>query len=231
MENLKYPYEKPRKIAENLWEVRGSWSNKLGRRMTIIRIEGKKLIVHSAIALEEAELAWLKGLGELVAIVAPNTFHCSEAAWMKEKFPAAELYVPAEKLKEFERFSAKDVNQDFPLVAEFVCVPMKGSKMQEAAFIHLPSRTLILCDLAFHMGEVFTGIGKIFAKWNRIHGRFGPSKLTKVLFTSNRDALLASYEKLLAFDFDRVVVNHGEVLESGGKERLKKAVEEIWSIS
>jgi|GEM_PF-5213146 len=61
-----------------------------------------------------------------------------------------------------------------------------------------------------------------------VGGRFGPSRLTRILFTRNREKLVSSYRKLLELDFDRVIVNHGNVLPSGGKELLAESVREIF---
>jgi hypothetical protein len=37
----------------------------------------------------------------------------------------------------------------------------------------------------------------------------------------DRPALRASVERILQWDFDRVVVTHGDVLEHGGKDALR----------
>lgn len=232
MARVEFDYFSPNELAENLWEVRGKWSNKLGRRMTVIRLSGNRLVLHSSIQLEESELAWLQSLGAPSFIVAPNIFHCSDADWMAEKFPAAEVFVPASKLAEFTKkgFQPKDVNSQFPalLANELKCIPMRGTRIDEAAFLHVPSKTLILCDLAFNMDDVFSGLEKWVMKWNKVGGRFGPSRITKWLFAKNQRALVESYEELLKHDFDRVIVNHGEVLDSGGREKLRSGVELIF---
>ena len=49
----------------------------------------------------------------------------------------------------------------------------------------------------------------------RSYGYFGPSKLDPLLIR-DRAAARTSMEKILAFDFDRVVVAHGDVVESVG---------------
>ena len=126
--------------------------------------------------------------------------------------------------------SPLDVNLSFPkeIAEELVCISMLGSRMEEAAFVHKPSRTLILCDLAFHLEDVFSGLERSIMKWNLVGVRFGPSKLTRILFATNKIMLKESYESLFAFDFDRVIVNHGEVLETGGKELLRASVREVF---
>jgi hypothetical protein len=55
----------------------------------------------------------------------------------------------------------------------------------------------------------------------RSYGRFGPSKLDPLLIRDRR-AARQSLEHVLGWDFDRVVVAHGDVLESGGHEALRQ---------
>ena len=50
--------------------------------------------------------------------------------------------------------------------------------------------------------------------------RLGPCKLGPLLIRDHRTAR-ESLERILAWDFDRVVVAHGDVLERGGHEILR----------
>lgn len=232
MEKSVFGYQAPRQIAENLWEVRGEWKNKFGRRMTVIRLSDKRLIFHSSIRLKPKDLEWLMSLGTPSFIIAPNKFHCSDASWMSNQFPSAELYIPKSKFNLFFKMGhkPKDVNAEFPsdISAELKCIPMAGANIEEAAFIHIPSGTLILCDLSFNMENVFSGFEKLIMKWNKVGGQFGPSRLTKLIFTKDRKSLIESYKKLLEEPFNRVIVNHGEILENQGKEQLRLGVERIF---
>lgn len=65
-----YPNQPPRKVAQDLWEISGGWSNKLGRRMTVIRQVDGSLLVHNALELSPSEMDQ-----RVSKIVAPNTFH------------------------------------------------------------------------------------------------------------------------------------------------------------
>lgn len=232
MSDVEFGYQAPRLVADNLWELRGEWRNKLGRRMTVIRLRDGRLVIHNAFRLKGQDLDWLNSLGKTSFIVAPNTFHCSDAGWMNRQFPMAELFVPQSKMQEFSSkgLLPKNVNSEFPaaLAAELPCFPMCGTRMDEAAFLHVPSKTLILCDLAFNMNDVFSGFEKWIMRWNKVGGRFGPSRLTKLIFAKDTRALLASYQELLSKDFDRVIVNHGEVLETQGQAKLQASVAEIF---
>jgi hypothetical protein len=122
-------------------------------------------------------------------------------------------------------FVAKDVNCEFPLAIseELACLPIQGTRISEAAFLHRPSRTLILCDSAFNMPDVFSGFERAFMRWNKVGGRFGPSRLTKWLFATDRKKLHASYLEILSRDFDRVIVNHGDIFKSAqSRNKLRK---------
>jgi hypothetical protein len=232
MDEIEFGYQPPRKLDEDLWEFRGDWKNKLGRRMTVIRLRDGRLVLHSSIRLRQGDLDWLLSQGTPSVIIAPNVFHCSDAGWMAKKFPAAELFVPKSKFKLFRSMglSPKDVNSDFPMTIadQLKCIPIQGTRFEEAAFLHIPSRTLVLCDLAFNMGDVFSGIEKLLMKWNRVGGQFGPSRLTKLVFAKDSRLLLSSYRDLLKEDFDRVIVNHGEVIKSGGRVGLSVGIERVF---
>jgi len=226
----RFGYFSAQELAPNLWEIKAQWSNKLGRRMTVIRLGDKRLVVHNPIELAPKEISWLESLGTVSSIVAPNIFHCSDAGWMAKEFPEATLFVPAKKIATFRKkgFNPKDLNVDFRDCPELLCIPMQGAWVEEAAFLHKPSRTLILCDLAFNMADLFTGFEKVVMKWNKVGGRFGPSRLTRLLFANDPRQLASSYRRLLGLDFDRVVVNHGDVLQTGGRARLEESVNEIF---
>ena len=53
-------------------------------------------------------------------------------------------------------------------------------------------------------------------------GGLRTSLMLKAL-TRDRGAARASFDRILAWDFDRVVVTHGEVLEHGGRAALREA--------
>jgi hypothetical protein len=227
-----YSYGKPVLLAPDLWEVRGEWSNAFGRRMTVVRYSNGDVFVHNAIRLNPPDLEWLRNLGPVRGIIAPNKFHSSDAPFMSREFPDATLFVPRAKLAEFKGagLTPHDVATDFQPAygGELECLPMCGTRVDESAFIHHPSRTLILCDLAMNMEDVFTGLNRKFMHWNKVGGRFGVTRLTRWMFTSDKKALVMSYGRLLEHDFDRVIVNHGAVLEANGKALLKASVEETF---
>jgi hypothetical protein len=98
----------------------------------------------------------------------------------------------------------------------------------EVAFFHRASRTLILCDLAFNFGRNAAAPTRLLMWMLRSYGHLGPSKLDPLLIR-DRQAARESLERILAWDFDRVVVAHGDVQESGGREILRQGY--AWLLS
>jgi hypothetical protein len=94
--------------------------------------------------------------------------------------------------------------------------------LEEVVFLHRPSRTLLLTDLAFHPTEASRPGLRFWCRINRVQHGFGPTLMLR-LFVRDRAALRASLDRVLAWDFDRVSVTHGEVLETGGREALRRA--------
>jgi hypothetical protein len=90
----------------------------------------------------------------------------------------------------------------------------------EVTFLHRQSRTLVLCDLAFNFGPEAPPATRVLMKLAGGYGRFGPTRLDPILIR-DRPAARQSFERILAWDFDRVVIAHGEVLEAGGPAALR----------
>jgi len=79
-----------------------------------------------------------------------------------------------------------------------------------------------LTDLAFNLPE-----GKVWGVLLLFEltgggGRFGPTRLGR-LAIRDKKAALKSLKTILERDFDRINVTHGDIVETGGKAKMKKA--------
>ena len=94
----------------------------------------------------------------------------------------------------------------------------------EHVFFHVPTRTLIVADLMFNFGPdepVWTELMLKVAVGGQHHP--GVSRPFKMAI-KDEAAFRESVGKMLAWDFDRVIVGHGDVIESGGKEKVSAAL-------
>ena len=223
------PYKPMCQIADDLYCVDGWWKRSpMGRRMTVMGVGDGGLAVHSAIRMSDADMRGLDVIGRVEYVIVPNPFHASEAPWYAERYPGARVLVPDRLRRAQERRMRVDgtVADDWPveLAGRLEALSIEGLRLSESAYFHAKSRTLVLTDLVMNYGDDhFTGISRLLMGWNGVVDRFGPSRLLRFCFIKNRAQLLSSLERVMQWDFDRVLMNHGRILETAGKARLREA--------
>jgi len=91
------------------------------------------------------------------------------------------------------------------------------------AFCHKATRTLIVADLVFNLSTDQNIVAKLFLKLNGIYDRVGCSRFFRA-FIKDREAFDRSIDEVLKWDFDRIVLGHGSIVERGGRTVLKQAL-------
>jgi glyoxylase-like metal-dependent hydrolase (beta-lactamase superfamily II) len=225
-----YPHGPIGFVDDGLFVVEGRWKrSRFERKMTVFLLATGEVAVHSAIAMDEAGMAALEAIGRPSWILVPNSLHYSDAGWYGDRYPSARVLVPAAaRAKLFEKVRRIDgsLDEDWPeaLRGELAVVPLAGTRIGEVAFVHGPSRTLVLTDAAFHYkNHDLPWLARAFMHANGAYDRFGPSRIFTSFVVGDRGALRASIEALLEHEFDRVIVSHGRVLETGGKDAMRAA--------
>lgn len=200
--------------------------------MTVIRLPGERLLLHSPVALDPGLRSSLDSIGRVRYAVAPNRLHHLYAGEVAEAYPDARLWVaPGLERKRPDLAFVAVLGDEAPEEwrDELSQAFFRGRPYEnEVAFFHLRSRTLLLCDLAFNFGPSAAAPTRLLMKLLRSYERFGPSRLDPLLIR-DREAARRSLERILAWDFDRVVVAHGDVLERGGREALRSGY--AWLLS
>jgi hypothetical protein len=214
-------------LAENIWiaeRPQRFYGIEVGTRMTVIRLAGGNLLLHSPVLLDPELRRELDSIGRVRFTVAPNRVHHLHAGEVAAVYPEARLWVaPGLERKRPDLVSAGVLGDAAPAEwkAEVDQVFFRGRPYEnEVVFFHRASRTLILCDLAFNFGPRAAAPTRLLMRLLRSYGRFGPSRLDPLLIRDRR-AARQSLERILDWDFDRVVVAHGDVLERGGREALR----------
>ena len=70
-EQVIYPYEAPRRLADNLWQVQGSLPMGIPRNMTVYRLDDGRLLLYSVIAMHDEGMRALEALGAPAIMVMP----------------------------------------------------------------------------------------------------------------------------------------------------------------
>ena len=232
----------PKNLAPNLWIVDqpdlGSGSGPargIGTRMTVIKLASGGLFLHSPTRLDDSTKSALDSLGEVRAVVAPSRAHHLFVGDYIKTWPAAKLYGPPGLVGDIKDFRARGgARPDLKLDAMLGDEPQsewagevdqhlfKGSQwLNEVVFFHRPSRTAIFTDLVFNVPADFKDAW-LFYTIAGARGHFGPHRIIR-LAIRDRKAARDSVARILEWDFDRVIVTHGDVLESGGKEKFAAA--------
>jgi hypothetical protein len=217
-----------RELAENIWIAERRqrfYGLEVGTRMTVIRLADGGLLLHSPISLDAEVRRELDAIGRVRFAVAPNRVHHLHAGDVAEAYPGARLWVaPGLEGKRPDLVFEAVLTDEAPEAwrGEVAQVFFRGRPYEnEVVFFHRASRTLILCDLAFNFGPRSALATRLLMKLLRSYGQLGPSKLDPLLIRDRR-AARESLERILAWDFDRIIVAHGDVLESGGHGTLRQ---------
>jgi hypothetical protein len=192
----------------------------LGTRTTVVRRGDGSVVLLSPGPLGDEDAAAIAALGPVHAIVGPNLMHHLYLGAAGARFPSARLYAPAALSK---KAPALSIAGPPAAVADptLHAVDVGGMpSLQETLFVHSRSRTLVATDLVFNIRAPAPWFTRLFMRFNGGFDRFGPTRICRRL-CKDRAAMRAAVERALVHDFDRVVVAHGRVLPSGGREALR----------
>jgi hypothetical protein len=198
----------------------------VGARMTVVRLPGGKLLVHSPIAWTKSLDAELEELGTPAVLVAPNRFHHLFARSWQSAHPSARLYVAPGLDRRRPDLAIAGILGERPS-AEWSegleQVRVEGFPMaNEVVFFHGPSRALIASDLVFNIGSASPPLTRIAFRMMGAYGRPATTPMERLLIR-DRAAFRRSLERILAWPIERLVVAHGAIVRTGGHAALAAA--------
>ncbi len=219
----------PLPLAENLWlltyplKMLGA---DMRRNVTIIRLHSGKLVIHSTAPFTAEDVSAIRALGEpgwlLDGVLRHDTFAKEGCA----AFPGIPYLAP-EGFSKTVGFPTTPIN---PTPTEWgdelLALEIQGAPdARDTALLHVPSRTLILTELLFNFGTdepLWTELLLRVAVGSAHHpGLSRPYKAG----VKDEAAFRLSITHILSWDFERVIVGHGEVIEFDGKAKLRAAIE------
>ncbi len=223
--------------APNLWTVTQPLrflGVEVGSRMTILRLPSGALVLISPSKLSNELKRAIAQLGQVAHIIAPNLFHHLSLEAATQAFPEAKVWgVPGllEKCPEVQFFELLDQPGSFEGILDYL--PFRGfaalfpsgiKQLGEVVFCHHPSRSLIITDTAYNFGPADPFSTRLVARVLGSYGSLKPSFAEK-FGTRDKAAVAASVRQVLSWKFDRVVMGHGAIVESGGKAQFQAGYE------
>jgi len=218
-----------RQIDDGIWvaETRLRYFVEMGSRMTVIRVGNDDLLVHSPAMLGEDLRRELGELGAVRFVVPASSLHGHLfMAEYRTAFPNGELFAApglAEKRPEIS-FDAELGERPDPRWADVLDQTVfRGHRLlDEIVFLHRPSRSLIVGDLCFNIEPGAPLATRLWAWGPRLKQGAGPTPLFR-RGVQDKAAARESVDRILDWQFDRIVVGHGAILESGAHEVFRSA--------
>ncbi|TKD03072.1 DUF4336 domain-containing protein [Polyangium fumosum] len=218
-------------LAEDLWAaehpLRVAGSVRMNARMTVARLPGDELWVHSPIPIDDTLAAALVKLGRVAYLVAPNLYHNLYLGPASARFPEARVFAPPglkEKIPSLRIDEVLSGEAPAAWAGIFEQRHIEGApQMEEVVFLHRPSKTLVVSDLLFNIERPEGLATKIVLTMMGTRGKLARSRMWNFI-TKDKVAWEASVRGVLALDFDRLIMAHGDVVASGAKTRVSEAL-------
>ena len=203
---------------------------RLPRRMTVVRLRDGRLVIYSAIALRDAEMAELEQFGRPAFLVVPSDKHRLDAHVWKDRYPDLVVVAPrggGERIADVVMVDSTSPDFGDPDVRFFV---MPGTGENEAVLIVKTNErvTVVLNDLIGNvrgvggLGGWFLGLMGFAGDEPRIPG------IVKRLLIKDRAAVR---EQLLLWakdaSLERVMMSHGDIIDAHPRDALMKLAESL----
>ena len=203
---------------------------KFDARMTVIRLASGELVLHSPCNITAAMAKEISALGPVAHIVAPGNFHHLHAATAQAAFPEAKTWICPGIEQRNPGLKYDDLLGDVVPVdwaGEIEQVLVQGTRiMREVAMFHCASRTLILVDLIENFTDATPGTGGMLKFWFKyVFGMWNSPRPAPEyrMGWGDRKVVAISLRRILAWDFHRIVLSHGDLIERDAHEAAIKA--------
>jgi len=220
-------------VDDNVWTVTGTIRMPIGdfeRRMTVVRLRDGGLVVYSAIALDEPEMARIDGFGRVAWLVIPGDDHRLDAKIWLHRYPTTWVAAPAgAREKALEVVPVESTSPDFgdPDV-QWVTVP--GTRGHEAALVVRGAQgtTLVVNDLIANIRHEHGLSGWLL----RLMGFAGDEPnipgVRRLAMVKDCNALA---DQLLEWseigDLRRILVSHGEPIVDDPRGELRRLAQSL----
>jgi len=231
------PLNTLKSIGPEIWIADGpvvqwgylGWRFPFPTRMTVVKLPGDALWVHSPIAPDEKLLAEIDALGPVAHLVSPNAIHhISIRAWA-ERYPDARTWAsPGVRERSDSAFSDDLDNAPPPEWAEIIDqrIAQGSNALREVIFFHKPSHVLILADMIenFEANRLSSPLSRVAARIAGIAAPTGKAPIDlRMTYLGKRKDLLPAVEWMLSCKPEKVVIAHGKWFEENGEAELRRA--------
>jgi len=219
-----------RQLDRNLWVTQHPLrflGAEVGTRMTVFRLNDGGLLIHSPVPLDRPTRAELNGLGPVRFVVAPNRYHHLFVAEYARIYPQTKIFgAPGLDSKRRDlRFDAilgpaaptewaNEIDQTI-----FQAFPA----LNEVVFFHRSSRTIVFTDLLINIHNSESRYTRFLMWLDGGLGHVAVPRSFRLLLKMRRARARETIDQILSWEFDRLLLAHGKIVERGAKEIVRNA--------
>ncbi|KAJ7089286.1 hypothetical protein B0H15DRAFT_840242 [Mycena belliarum] len=222
-----------REVTTNVWTFSRPFARfglvPIGGRSTAVKMSNGGVWVLASTALNPETKAKIDELGPVQYIIGADAVHHLFLGEFKKAYPTAKLIAPeaaiarADKTLVFDGVWGRDApDTAYGFEEDVKACYFSGFKNKDVAFFHPASKTMIQADLLFNLPctEQYSKTGSSGAV--PLVGGFGPASWLHGKFAAamgaDKAAMKRDAQTVAAWDFDRIIPCHGDVIETGGKQ-------------
>ncbi len=198
----------------------------VGTRMSVVRLSNGDLWLHSPVELTGRLRRELDRLGPVRFVVCPNRMHHVFVEPYFSAYPAARVFASPglpEKRPELPFHGTLGDGPEPGWDGELDQLVFRGElQLREVVFFDQESRSLILTDLLQSAHPESPPLTRLVHRLYRTYENPGPPLPVRLGFV-NKAAARVSLERVRAWDFERIVLAHGHLVEGGGKAAFLRA--------
>jgi len=211
------PHRPIDKLEENLWIVKGTLPGMgLKRVMTLVRLEDGRIVIHSAIALDEVSMTEIEGWGTPAVLLVPNGYHRLDAPVYLARYPDLRVLCPRGSRGKVEEVVGVDGDYDaFDGGAAVSLEHLAGVRKVEGV-MSVRSRagtSLVFNDAVFNMSHGKGLSGLVMRYVTTSTGGPKVTRLFRWLAVKDKAAFRAHLERLAETPgLIRIIVSHHRVI-------------------
>jgi hypothetical protein len=221
-------------FARNIWIIDGPNVRDMGimftTRMVAVKLTDGSLWLNSPVPVPFDTVKCITTLGPVRYLLAATPRHVWRLEGWHTLFPKAQLWVPRSSPFTLKKghLPYTGILGDAPYqdwTDDLDQLAFKGNPLiEEVLFFHKESRTVILDDL-IQIHPIVKGkpIRNALFKLDGVASPHGGVGLDIRLTFTNRNLARRSLEKLLSWDFDKLIIAHGVCLEKDAKPFVQQA--------
>ncbi len=219
-----------KKQAGNLWtcdaEQKLGLAVRMPLRMTVLRLPDETLALVSPVRISDELAAELATLGEVSTLIAPNALHHLHLPAALARYPRARVLVAPGVAAKQPSLRAEPLEPEaVPALRDVLAARLIEGvpKISEVVLYHAPSRALIVTDLVFNIEEPPHWTTALVLACTGTNGKLAQSRAWNWL-QKDAAAARASSAALFDWEFERVIVAHGNVIAKDAQARLRAAL-------